>query len=188
MKKIIVLISLTNFIVNSVTSQITKRNWMVGGNGEFSSGKTSFPTGGDVSSTRININPKIGYFPIDHFAFGLLFNYERNAEKPNNSNATRYTNIGIGPFARYYFLPSEKNINILVEGNGAYNQQSNNLVSTKSAFISYALLTGPVIYFNSSVGIEFLLGYKGYKTTDVDTKNSRFSFNIGIQVHLEKDK
>jgi hypothetical protein len=187
MKKAILLAVAVNFIISNANSQITKRNWMIGGSGEFISDKTIFPSGDATKSTQININPKIGYFVADRFALGAFFTLGVVANT-SIGGRTRYTNTGIGPFIRYYFLSPEKNTNIVIEGNGAYTQQSNNLISDKSPFISYALLTGPIIYFNSSVGIEFLLGYKGYQTLQADTKNGGFHFNVGIQVHLEKDK
>ncbi len=191
MKNTIVLIFVTSFTVNTVTSQITKRNWLVGGNGEFLTQKLNSPSypNGDYTTTRISVSPKIGYFPIDHLALGLLLKYEHVAEKSAAGLKTVYANIGIGPFVRYYFLPSAKSINILVEGNGAYTQTSSSSVSTKPSYLSYALLTGPVIYFNSSVGVEFLFGYKGNRSTkEGDIKTDGFHFNIGIQVHLEKNK
>lgn len=185
MKKIPIL-ALFSFLSFSCYSQITERNWLLGGSGTFSNDKTTFSTGESVS-TEINLNPRAGYFVADRFALGLFGNYGWVSTKSNNIKSS-YTNYGIGPFIRYYFLPLENRTNLLIETNGAYNEQKNNLISGKSSFISYNVLAGPVIFLNSSVGIECLVGYKGYKVIDEKTKNNGIHINIGIQFHLEKDR
>ncbi|MEI9945329.1 MAG: outer membrane beta-barrel protein [Chitinophagaceae bacterium] len=167
-------------------SQITKHNWLIGGSGAFSHDKTTFSTGG-ISSSQINFNPRIGYFLADHFALGLIGDYAWVSTKSNNIKSS-YTNYGIGPFLRYYILPSDYRTNLIIEANGTYNEQSNNLISDKSSFFSYGISAGPVIFLNSSVGLELLLGYKGYKVIDESTKNNGIQINIGIQFHLERDK
>jgi len=50
-------------------------------------------------------------------------------------------------------------------------------------------LAGPVIYFNSSVGLEVLLGYSS-SLEDVENANKEvrkgFQVAVGFQIHLEK--
>jgi hypothetical protein len=184
MKKNIVL-ALAILLFSQLHSQITKNNWLVGGSGAFTNDKTKLATS-EISSTQIDLNPRIGYFLIDHFASGLFGNYTWVSSKNNNSRSS-YTYFGIGPFLRYYFLPDEKRINLLMEGTVAYNGSRNNLTSTNSGFISYSFSGGPVIFLNSSVGLEFLLGYRGYQENDTETKSNGIKFSIGIQFHLEKE-
>ena len=111
-------------------SQITKDNWLLGGSGTFSHDKTTFSTGESVS-TQLSINPRIGYFVADRFAVGLYGNYERGSTKSNNIKPN-YTNYGVGPFIRYYFLPLENRTNLLLETNGAYNEQRTSAITDKS--------------------------------------------------------
>lgn len=183
-----IMLALALFSVASSKAQITKGNWLVGGNGEFNTDKTKF-SNVEITSTQLSLSPKIGHFIVDRFAIGLYTNYSKTATKSNNIKSS-FSSFGVGPFLRYYLLNSEKNayLNLIVEGNGAYNISSNSSASGKSDFLSYSLLTGPVIFFNSSVGIEFLLGYKGYSELKNDTRNSGFHFNIGLQVSLEREK
>jgi hypothetical protein len=47
---------------------------------------------------------------------------------------------------------------------------------------------GPVIYFNSSVGLEFTGNYRIDRVHDTKTSAKTFFIAIGFQVHLEKDK
>ncbi|WP_416439368.1 hypothetical protein [Phnomibacter sp. MR] len=187
MKIKIVLVVAVFFVANSY-AQISKGNWLVGGNGEFQRQKTTYSTT-EISSTQLSISPKIGHFILDRFAIGLYTNYSRTVSK-SNINRSRYSIFGVGPFLRYYLLNIEKNanINLIVEGNGAYNVHTNNSISVKSDYLSYSILTGPVIFFNSSVGIEFLFGYKGISELKNDTRSSGIHFNIGLQVALEREK
>ena len=63
---------------------------------------------------------------------------------------------------------------------------------TKGNSNTFNALVGPVIYLNTSVGLEFLVGY--YSTTEtikqigeITTKQNGFQFSIGFQIHLEKN-
>jgi hypothetical protein len=85
----------------SANSQITKGNWMVGGDASYDNSKV-FDTNNEIigSGNSIRIFPNIGYFIIDKFALGLNgnFNYGKSNGSPSN------VGYGGGPFARYYFL------------------------------------------------------------------------------------
>lgn len=188
MKKIYLLALSILFINCTANCQITKGNWLAGGNATFTHDKATFSTAGnpgDIIGTNIDISPRFGYFVTDRFAIGLYGNYSWASSKSNNIKSS-YSNYGIGPFIRYYFLSSENRINLLAEANGSYNEQANSSITAKSSFISYSALAGPVIFLNPSVGLEFLLGYKGYKETNAEGNGVKFS--IGIQYHLERDK
>jgi hypothetical protein len=47
---------------------------------------------------------------------------------------------------------------------------------------------GPVIYFNTSVGLEFIITYATTKVVGFSGNNNKIQFGIGFQIHLEKDK
>lgn len=158
----------------------------MGGNGMIYHGKANFPIS-DIVSTQININPLIGYFIADRFAIGLFGTYDFVSEKYENGNKATYSNFGFGPFIRYYILPVESRVNILFEGNGGFNKQGSSSTSSKSNFIYYNFLAGPVIFLNSSVGLEFLIGYKGFNDNESNTRKSSINFSIGFQYHLEKE-
>lgn len=59
-------------------------------------------------------------------------------------------------------------------------------------FNSFSLKTGPEIFFNSTIGLEVLLGYRTTTITIENTENpfsnfdSGFEMSIGFQIHLEK--
>lgn len=82
---------------------------------------------------------------------------------------------------RYYFLPSEKRLNVFTEGSYEHylykpgNAGSNN----------YTFLVGAETFFNSSAGIEFTAGYSITKNSSEITYKT-FQLGIGLQIHLEK--
>lgn len=72
MGKLTVLLLLTFLLTNSY-SQITRENWLVGGNGSFTVFKVR-----DEKSRYLQLSPNIGYFFIDKLAAGLKLSYEYN--------------------------------------------------------------------------------------------------------------
>jgi hypothetical protein len=164
----------------SASSQITKGNWMVGGDANYTNSKV-VNTNDEIigSANSIRIFPNIGYFIYDKFALGIngLFNYG----KDNGSDSS--IGFGAGPFARYYFLNTENRINLLAEANYSYYSSRTNGFVTDSGS-SYRFKTGPVIYFNSSVAMEMSIIYLSEKTSNFTAKY--FTVGLGFQIHLEK--
>ena len=93
----------------------------------------------------------------------------------------------IGPFGRYYLLNTTNNYNVVSEV--SYQLGLFNAGAQKGKLSTFSALLGPVIYFNKSVGLEFLLGYS-YSKEDVEQANKEirkgFQIAIGFQIHLEK--
>ena len=175
---------LFSFIVLiNVKAQITKGNWMIGGSASFLTNKSIARIPNSVSFTQssLNINPGVGYFFIDKFAggLGLLINYDKVVAGTNSNSPTYY---GIGPFARYYFLSKEKQVNIFSEVAYSYSTQAPHVQNQNSD--SYSIKVGSVAYFNSSVGLEFTLGYTNSKSYSSISKT--FQIGLGFQIHLEK--
>lgn len=173
----------------TLNAQITKGNWMVGGDGSFTSSiaTSEDSSGNEIESkgTGLRLNPNIGYFFADKFAFGLdtSINYS-NPQGNNNSNWS----LGLGPFVRYYFLENDKRINLFGEANYIFStslsEQNNDL---KSSAIGFSL--GSVLFFNSSVGLELSLNYTDstVKRKGSANSNSKDIFvGLGFQIHLEK--
>tara|TARA_R110000796_G_scaffold92271_2_gene196486 strand:- start:55 stop:618 length:564 start_codon:yes stop_codon:yes gene_type:complete len=178
-------------LVTSLTlnAQITKGNWLVGGNGSFYSttviSEDSF--GNEIRSegTSLRLNPNIGYFFYDKFAIGLDVSLSfANSEGANNSNWA----LGVGPFARYYFLEQEKRINIFGAVNLSYSMGLSEINNGNNSTL-YGLSTGAVLFFNSSVGLELSLNYSDTTSRRDGSADSNFRnlfVTIGFQIHLEK--
>ena len=106
MRKII-LVAFLAVATQIVNAQITQGNWMLGGNVSFSSLKENGISG---NASYFSVAPNVGYFFIDQFAGGI----RSNISSSKNQGDDKYTDILIGPFARYYFLPTGKKTNVFL--------------------------------------------------------------------------
>jgi hypothetical protein len=199
MKKLL-LLCLTTFMLKHSFAQITKHNWLVGGTG-FLSSTTYLNDNGSRGEkiTDLQLAPNLGYFFVDKFSAGLKLGFESTRTRIINQNSLgKYTTYSFGPFLRYYFLPTDKQFNLLLEGSyqhiidraGAVASGPGdplNIPISQSSKNSYSVAGGPVMYFNSSVGLEFLLGYYTTKYPS-GGGNDNLRVGLGLQVHLEKDK
>jgi hypothetical protein len=168
------------FIVFSLSltlnAQITKGNWLIGGDASFNSSTTHDSDGNETGrSSGIRVFPNIGYFFMDKFVAGLTPNLTYNSTRNGNKNC----GYGIGPFARYYFLKPENRINIFVDANYIYFY-SDSISSHNSSFTTKA---GPALFFNDSVALEFTLSYN---IDNFSTVTNRIQLGFGFQIHLEK--
>ncbi|HET7733509.1 MAG TPA: hypothetical protein VFK73_06690 [Paludibacter sp.] len=165
-------------------SQITKNNWLVGGNGSFSVYKVL-----DETSHFLELSPNIGYFFLDKICAGLKPSYVYD-KRAFSTYSSKKTGFYVGPFSRYYFLNVEKPFNILTELTlqfGSEKVKGYNSTPTKYSLHSFSFATGPSIYFNSCVGLELLAGYALSKYTNEEFERSQFQVSVGLQVHLEKN-
>jgi hypothetical protein len=176
---------------NSIYSQLTKGNWLVGGTGKFYDYKSEYSSAtysNEAEYTQIDISPNIGYFVAEKLAFGLrpTFSSVKGKVTTVGGGSTNVQRYWIGPFGRYYFLAAEKQANIVTDVSYQFGFYGGLL---KGRLSTFSALVGPVIYFNSSVGLEFLLGY-AYSKEDADqgSKEIRkgFQISLGFQIHLEQ--
>ena len=180
MKSIYFLFISNCFFIFSSNAQITKGNFMVGGNASL-----SFISSNSSKTTILNVSPNVGYFLFDKFSFGTLLNYSNSKTKDGLGGSIIYKNINIGPFVRYYILNKEKDYNVFYES--SYNLSL--LKENKNTEFGNKL--GTVIFLNSSVGFEFSLKYSLNKfkyPNEIlpDSKSNNFIFGLGLQIHLEK--
>lgn len=177
-------IIIASVLLFSVTTnaQITKGNWMVGGNASYSSSNAVDANGNKFGkSMTIQIAPNLGYFFIDKLVGGAQLNF--NYGKPSGGNSS--TSYGISPFLRYYFLKPEKRVNILAEASFGYGITKPQ--NDKSNFgRGYVFKAGPVIYFNSSVGLELTANYNSSYLQQTNNNYNNFTIGFGLQIHLEK--
>ncbi|MBX9780694.1 MAG: hypothetical protein K2X26_10125 [Chitinophagaceae bacterium] len=185
--RILFVLALSLFTITKSQAQLTKGNWLVGGNLSFSSTKYSNQVTASYSQIDFRLSSSVGYFFADRISFGLKpgYTYVKSDVGASSTSVSIFT---IGPFFRYYFLKPEKTVNLLSEVNYAYTVSKNNNNPPSSSNL-FSILAGPVIYFNQSVGLEFLLAYsRANYSKDVSENNNIFQFGIGLQVHLEKLK
>ena len=184
MQKTLLLI-ITSFIINSAKSQITKGNWLVGGAGHLSS---QIETINEIKAKGFSysISPNVGYFFVDKFAGGIKASVSYT-KLTFNGGLSKSTQVGLGPFIRYYFLHAENRINILAESSYQYLHGKGNSGQSDNSN-TFTFTAGPVIYFNSSVGLELTGNYELYNNKFSITNAKTFYVNIGFQIHLENNK
>jgi hypothetical protein len=187
MKKLKLFTALLLLTTITTTAQITKGNWMVGGNGSFSYNKseTKNTSGGLQQNSAslpyyyVVLEPNVGYFFLNNFSTGMKFNYTAVFSE-GQTFSQEAANISVAPFVRYYFLKDVKTINLFFEPSYYY--------TFGNIYTSYSTMTrlkfGTVAFLNNSVGIEAGLSYDVGSTTQNNFQ--RVLLGFGLQIHLEK--
>ncbi len=179
------LCSIAFLVSTAIQGQITKGNWMIGGGISYaSSNYNSENYGASHTSYNFQVKPNIGYFIIDNLAAGVKVGVGKIGDK---GLRTSYTDFNFGPFCRYYFLNSEKNVNVIAEGGYQYGFEKGT-TPLKISKNTFTLSAGPVVYFNTVVGLEFLISYSTYKFSGIKGSNNTIMFGLGLQIHLEREK
>ena len=163
----------------TANSQITKGNWMVGGDASFSNFET-IKNNEKRNSSSIMISPNFGYFIKNQFAIGS--NVEMLFIK-NGSNNYTFT-----PFTRYYFLKPNKMINYFLEARAGYGFGISKDDNSKYYLNKYGLKSGIEVFLNQSIGFEFSLDY--LKTNNISRKDKTniLKIGFGLQIYLEKNR
>lgn len=184
---IILLFSIQSF------GQLEKKVWLIGGSGAFSKytdkvkylpNDYGFTTGKDIE-TLAEFSALIGYFPINKFATG--FRTSGRIVSAHGSGRTNALIVRAGPFVRYYFLPEEREFNLLVESSYQFGYLNHRLVHKKGRSNVFELMAGSEVFFNSSAGMEILVGY-AYNDNSLDNyKQKGFRTSIGFIFHLIRD-
>lgn len=163
----------------SLNAQITKGNWMVGGDVAFSYSKSKSESVVDNETLNVNLSPNIGYFFWDKFALGLRPEYTRSRTK-SDSGTSKFDRFVLSPFARYYFLKADNMINPFFETSyriSLVNEANSREFSAKG---------GIAIFLNSSVAFEVSLNYLNSTSENIFVGNHTILLGFGVQVHLEK--
>jgi len=198
---------LTTFCILTFSSiakaQLDKGTWLINGTGNFASSNYNFKntvqsTTQKSTSLNIKLSPSVSYFLIDKLAIGLkpsiLFEkadggdvYDSNGNIIASGGSSKITRFDIGPFLRYYLLKKEKLVNVFGESGYQYgtDKSSGFKVNRNIFFIN----VGTEIFFNSSVGLEFTVGYLSKKeknnTISTQTQNT-IQAGLGFNFHLQK--
>jgi hypothetical protein len=190
MKLFILLLFIT--ISSQTFSQLTKNTWLVGGNAKFYSYNSEYssPTYNSTAKyTQIDLSAPLGYFIADKVALGIKPTFSSNKGEVTSAgggktNVQRYL---VGPFGRYYWLNKDQQYNIVTDASYQFGFFGGGLLN--GSLSTFSASAGPVIYFNTTVGVEFLLGYSYSKEDVKDGSNEvrkGFQIGIGLQIHLEK--
>jgi hypothetical protein len=197
MKQAILLLTVVFFFSTSSFAQLDKHTWLVGGSTNFYLSKRNYTSyvnsnlSGNSDELNLSISPNVGYLIFEKLGIGLRPYFSWGKGNLISSNGSEFTSdskrYGIGPFVRYYLLNKEKPFNILTDI--GYQIGEWNAGGQKGQLKDLNFSIGPVIYFNSTAGIEFLLGYNSHSEVLKNySKNESKGFNvsIGFQLHLIK--
>ena len=172
------LLLLTFFFYSCLAKgQISKKYWLVSGDLNISSLKNSSLASIPFKQTDVQLSTNLGYFIKNKLAVGLKPSLIYGSNTFGNSN----TSFNIGPFVRYYLLKEDNVFNILTEV--GYSRGS---ITGGQKLNTFSFYTGPVIFLNNSVGLEFKLGYSTTVIKGFQGGNNKFQFGIGFQYHLIK--
>ncbi len=195
MKIFLLLLMLSPLSINTY-GQLTKNTWLIGGAGSSYTYTETFNAPSayyTAKYTSIDIAASVGYFFLDKLAGGLRPAFSSYKGSSSGGVSTNSYRLAIGPFVRYYFLNEGKRFNLLADI--SYKVGVNNwkdAYSAKGKFNTFHIQAGAEFYFNSTVGLELLIGYKN-QIASIDNSPSAYNSSmkglqtsIGLQFHLAK--
>jgi hypothetical protein len=179
MKKFTLLAISFIFLFQQSQAQISKGTWMLSGSMGFLAGR--YNIGGPTTIVRVTqliLDTRAGYFLANRVAAGLKPGFFYGKSSPGNMS--NYS-LNIGPFTRYYFLKPVNAFNLFTEGSYSFGHGSGGY--------NYRVISisgGPVVYFNSTVGLEFAMGYARTTRPGESGQNDEWRVQVGFQFHLTK--
>jgi opacity protein-like surface antigen len=192
MKKNLLFVIITLFIVSLATAQIPKGSLLLGGGVNF--GNTKFETGNNISKqNNFNISGSVGIAIKENTFLGGFLNYGHSEFKNNNTpGKPENTSYGGGVFFRKYLLLGKKFYLFGEAGLGYSNSRSSqisgidlqttakgwNVNLSVSPGISYALTKK----FHLELGFNELLGigYSKTKTENISLNGRTNSINTSF--------
>ncbi len=163
----------------TLNAQITKNNWMMGGDISFSYTESKSDIGGKTFTMKGS--PNIGYFFFNKVAVGAKIDYTFSRSK-FETGTTKFDRLLASPFARYYFLEVEKPFNVFLESSYGFSLFNENNLTEFSA------KAGAAIFLNRSVAFEIALEYLNSNTNNIYVGSNTILLGFGIQVYLEREK
>jgi hypothetical protein len=171
MKKVSSVLIAIFFFSGWLSAQISKDDWMAGGNLRINTAK---------NNSQFEFSPSIGYFLMDGLAMGARLSYQMEKLGSNSVSG-----LGFGPFARYYF-GSEKFFPFFEGAFDLSNRKykTGTLTTTEQAFSLFGG-GGLAIFLNENVALEGMLGYRNSRVKN-QSGNGGLNLRIGFQVYLNR--
>lgn len=197
MKSFLIIFSILLFTF-SATAQLSKGTWLLGGSGSFYSYNEDYSTptyNNTAKYTSIDFSASLGYFLINKLGAGLRPSFSSFKGKVTSAGGgiTNSHKVAIGPFVRYYFLNTDKQFNLLADLSYQFGiNQRLGALHSQGKNNTFSIMGGTEIFFNSTAGMEILLGYnqkilsiENSPDEFINHKNG-FQVSIGFTLHLEK--
>ena len=194
MKQLQMLVAVLIFTFNTY-GQLTKSTWLLGGSGSmysYNEDYTAQSVNVTAKYTSIDLSSSIGYFFFDKFSGGLRPYFSSYKGESSGGGTTNSYRLAIGPFVRYYFLDADKPFNILSDVSYQIGLNKDlGALGQKGKFNTFSILGGTEVFFNSTAGLEILIGYRNQvaslnSSSGYNSKKKGFQASIGFTLHLEK--
>ena len=201
MKQAILLFNIVFFLHPLSFGQIEKATWLLGGTGTLSSINNKYDAttvSTEYKRTALTIYPSAGYFILDKLAVGIRSSFSWNKNTGISSNSLTRSNsirFDYGVFGRYYFIEKEKQYNLLSDI--SYQFGTLKLTEDNGVRNTFTAMGGVEFFLNTSVGLEFLVGYKteteklthstGTPPFFYTDKRNGLITTLGFQFHLQKN-
>lgn len=154
---------------------------MLGGSGSISSSKTVADNTVSPGGLYISLAPNAGYFFANRLAGGLRTFY--SLYRTPGFMESKSFQLGVGPFVRYYFLKSDKKINILGDAAHQFLHSWSKQPGQPTSYNTISVSGGPVFFLDPAVGLE-LTGKYDLGLYESNVRGKTLSFNIGFQIHF----
>ena len=156
-------------------AQTEKGKLMVGASSDLNFTSMSYDEA-DTTTNTFEVSPQVGYFVADNITVGLNASYS-NTNPEGDDNSTNV--VGVGPFARVYFLEDEK---VRPYAQAAYLYKSTKTGDADAMNANEIGLTGGAAYFiTDSVSIDAALNYGLGMSNDMDDY-SKINFGVGFNL------
>ena len=193
MSKVTGVLAILLLLSFAAVAQISKGSYLIGGNGGFNRYNYELPNAITVKNTSINLSTNSARFFFDRFAAGVSLSFRYDNYRYDSDSAqvspSGLTDVGFGPFARYYFLNATKKVNLLVDGRTGWKFSKSN-VSNGAQFGYYGqyfdIYAGPAFFLSKVVSLELLVGYSRFRSAGPDSKFREFSSRAGLHVHIPR--
>ena len=137
----------------------------------------------ETKTSNFNFNPKAGYFISDDLAIGLDLAFGSNKTEVSGTNTVENSFVGIGGFARYYFLDLGARFKTYGEFGIGYMTVNNKIADAKINTIGAGATLGINYFVTENFAINFaladILSYSSSKG-DWSGAEAENEFNFGF--------
>jgi len=159
-------------MASAMQGQTDKGALMAGGNLSLNTNK---------GSSSFRFNPQLGFFVMDNFAVGGEMNMDFS-----KAGTVKTSEVGLGPFARYYFGNKQTKPFIVSSTNYVAVTSKANNVDIKSTGWSFLFGVGFAAFLNRNIAVEGITGYRYANYSNTDGAGG-FNLSLGFQLYFARD-
>lgn len=186
--KEIILFALAICIFHVSSAQISKGNWLLGGNLAYMHVKPKENAVGINSSSEVDAAVNAGYFIVNKLVAGVRLNTNYSKFKFFNSDSSTHSlvqqSVGFGPLLRYYVLSPEKKVNVFGDAGFLYSLDFNKARRPYGNSWTSSLGAGAIVFLNQMLGVEGLLSFNRHVYVGSNSHVNSLQFKVGLQAYL----